>query len=279
VSLLPEVEVLRKDLERDVVGRRVTGVPLQAPTLSTRGDDPDLAAVLSGRRITGAERKGVHLILELEGGHTLVVRPGEHGSLGVVPDDVPSPRHTLLVATLDKGGSLRYLDGGEDADFQVVPSAEVATLPELGMGGIDPLAETFTWPAFGKELVRRDIPLKALFVDPTFVVGLGDRYSDEVLWAAGLSGKRKSSVLSAQEVRRLYRALLEVLQDAVKHRAAADTEPVGEDDEEDDSEQEPVGWLKVWNREALPCARCRQRVAYAEIVEGHFSYHCPNCQT
>jgi len=277
VSLLPEAEVLRKDLERDAVGRRVTGLTVTSPSLVSRGGPPDLAEALTGRRITGVDRRGVHLVLDLEGGSSLVVRPGEHGSLTIGPAQDEAGRHVQLVAPLDRGGVLRYLDSGDDAEFMVVPTADVPTLPEVSKGGIDPLAETFTWTAFGKELVRRQLALKPLFADPSFVVGLGDRYSDEVLWVAGLAGRRDSSKLSAQEVRRLYRALLEVLQDAVKHRAAAETEPDG--DEDDDDEPEPVGWLKVWNREGLPCARCRQRIRYAEVVEGSPSYHCANCQT
>lgn len=279
MSLLPEAEVIRKDLERDAVGRRVTAVTVQSPALVARGGDPDLGGALTGRRVTAVDRRGVYLVLDLEGGQSLVVRPGEHGNLTVAPVDEGPGRHVQLVATLDRGGALRYVDSGEDAEFLVVPTAEVAALPELSKGGIDPLAETFTWTAFGKELVRRDVPLKTLFADPSFVVGLGDRYSDEVLWSAGLAGRRSSSRLSAQEVRRLYRALLEVLQDAVKHRAAAETEASEDDEEPDEADPEPVGWLKVWNREGLPCARCRQRIRYAEVVDGQPSYHCPNCQT
>jgi formamidopyrimidine-DNA glycosylase len=279
VSLLPEAEVVRKDLERDAVGRRVAAVTVQSPVLVARGGNPDLAGALTGRRITAVDRRGVHLVLDLEGGQSLVVRSGEHGTLTVGPVEEGAGRHLQLVATLDKGGALRYVDSGEDGEFLVVPTAEVAALPELSKGGIDPLAETFTWTAFGKEMVRRDLALKTLLADPSFVVGLGDRYSDEVLWGAGLAGRRSSSKLSAQEVRRLYRSLLEVLQDAVKHRAAAETEASEDAEDADDADPEPVGWLKVWNREGLPCARCRQRIRYGEVVEGQHSYHCANCQT
>ncbi|MGH8907424.1 MAG: hypothetical protein ACRD0K_13090 [Egibacteraceae bacterium] len=114
--------------------------------------------------------------------------------------------------------------------------------------------------------------------DETFVVGLGDVYSDEILWAAGLSGMRLSSKLSAQEVRRLYRAMQEVLHEAVKHGGGA-ADPA---DEGDDLFDDPLAnqHLKVYGRSGQRCARCRRTVAFARIDDPPIPSHfCPNCQT
>jgi formamidopyrimidine-DNA glycosylase len=277
VSQLPEVEVMRRDLERDVVGKRFKDVEVRAAGLVARHrDDPAFAQALVGERVSGTSRRGVHLVLELDGGNALVIRPGRHGSLSRETASAEGGRHTQLVATFTTGGALHYSDTGDDGEFFVIPRADVDGLPELSKSGIDPLAETFTWRAFGEELVRRAVPLKTLLLDSTFVVGLGDVYSDEVLWAAGLSGRRSSSSLSSQEVRRLYRSLLEVLHDAVKQRTA-DGLPVSED--EDDEEPEIEGWHRVWGRDGLPCPRCRQPLRHAAVVDGAPSYHCASCQT
>lgn len=276
MSLLPEVEVLRRDLERDVVGKRFKDVDVRADALVSRHRGPGLAETLPGERIAGVTRRGVHLLLQLDSGRSLVIRIGRQGSLSRETATAEAGRITQLVATFTTGGALHYSDAGDDGDVFVVDGAEVATLPELEKIGIDPLAETFTWRAFGEELVRRSVPLKTLLLDPSFVVGLGDVYSDEVLWAAGLSGRRLSSSLSSQEVRRLYRSLLEVLHEAVKQRTA-DGLPSARD--EDDDEDEGGSWLRVWAREGLPCARCRQPIHHEVIVDGAASYYCRNCQT
>lgn len=280
MSYLPEVEVLRKDLEKDVVGKRVKDVPLVADGLVPRGG-ADLAAALSGRKVEAVMRRGVHLALRLDDGHTLVVQVGEQGALTRETAGAEPGPHTRLVALFASGGALHYTDQGGDAEFQVLPDADAAGLPELEKTGIDPLADTFTWHAFGEELVRRGGPLKTLLLDPTFVVGLGDRYSDEVLWAAGLSGRRAAASLSSQEVRRLYRGVLEVLHEAVKQRTAGDAWAAGAAAAEDDGEEpdDSGTWLKVWGREGLSCMRCRQPIRYEALVDRARSYHCANCQT
>jgi formamidopyrimidine-DNA glycosylase len=277
VSQLPEVEVLRRDLERDVVGKRFKDVDVRAAGLVARHREAtDLAQALVGERVAGITRRGVHLTLDLDGGNALVIRLGRQGSLSRETASAAGGRNTQFVATFTTGGALHYSDAGDDAEFFVVPRTEVAALPEFSTTGIDPLAETFTWRAFGQELVRRDVPLKTVLLDSTFVVGLGDLYSDEVLWAAGLSGSRPSSSLSSQEVRRLYRSLLEVLHEAVKQRTA-DGLPVA-DGEDGEDEPEAEGWLRVWGREGLACVRCRQPIRHGDVA-GVASYYCGNCQT
>lgn len=277
MSQLPEVEVIRKELEKDVVGKRVTDATVRSPTLVPRHRTrPDFTRALKDHTIKGVARRGIHLVFELDGGSSLVAKVGEGGTFSRAKDP-GAVKGADLVVDFASGGALHYLDGGDDAEFFVVGSDELASLPELEKVGIDPLADIFTWHAFGDELVRRGVPLKVLLTDPTFVVGLGDRYSDEILWAAGLAGKRQSASLSSQEVRRLYRAVLEVLHEAVKQRTADGMPTAGEDDEDDDA---VVGaWLKVWEREGLPCLRCRQPVRYDAVVDGAPSYRCANCQT
>jgi formamidopyrimidine-DNA glycosylase len=278
VSQLPELEVIRRDLERDVVGKRVKDVTVRAAGLIARHhSEPEFAKALVGQRITGVGRRGLHLVLDLDGGHAFVARLGQQGALTRETASAEGGRHTQLIVTFTNGGALHYADSGADGEVFVAADVELDTLPELKRSGIDPLADTFTWRAFGQELVRRAVPLKTLLLDPTFVVGLGEVYSDEVLWAAGLSGRRPSSSLSSQEVRRLYRALLEVLHEAVKQRTA-DGLPAVDDDDEEEAESE--GWLKVWGREGLPCARCRQALRHGPVVDGApSSYYCGNCQT
>jgi formamidopyrimidine-DNA glycosylase len=278
VSLLPELEVIRKDLERDVVGKRVKDVTVRATNLVARHRDPaEFVLGLSGQKVGAVARRGVHLLCSLDSDDVLVVRVGEYGTFSRETAAAEGGRNTQLIISFTTGGSLHYLDSTEEGEFFLVPAAELSTLPELSKGGIDPLADTFTWRAVGEELVRRAVPLKTLLVDPTFVVGLGDLYSDEILWAAGLSGGRLSSTLSSQEIRRLYRSLLEVLHEAVKQRTADGVPVASEEGDDDEAEQED--WLKVSGREGLPCLRCRRPIRYSEVADGALSYHCAGCQT
>ena len=113
-------------------------------------------------------------------------------------------------------------------------------------------------------------------MDPGFVVGLGDVYSDEISFAAGIRPDRKTRALSSQDVRRLYRALMETLQDAVRARGTT-TDTHGFMDLNGD----PGGFqlqLKVYEREGESCRRCRSTVVREEFHD-RATFFCPQCQT
>lgn len=277
---LPEVEVLRKDLEKELVGKRIKEASVKSAQVVPRHRNrPEFSKALAGRKIESVSRRGTWLVFELDEDSALALSLGDQGSLTRETASEPAGKYTQAVLTFTTGGALHVHDPGKDAELVAGLREEVEALPELTFKGIDPLAQTFTWHALGQELKARDKPLKALLVDESFVVGLGDLYSDEILWVAGLSGTRKSSSLSSQEVRRLYRAILEVLYEAVKQGGTADA--AGEADATDlFGEEGGFGeYLKVYDREGLPCGRCRQPIVFGKLDRKHESFYCANCQT
>lgn len=273
---LPEVEVIRKHLEKEIVGKRFKDITVKSAGIVGRHRNrPDFVRALAGRKIEAVGRRGTTLLLTLDEGNVLVMRLGDQSTVTRETATAEAARHTQVVATFTTGGALHYADAGKDGELWVADAGELAESKEMATTGIDPLADTFTWHAIDQQLKARKTKLKPLLVDPTFLVGLGDVYSDEILWAAGLAGDRLSSTLSSQEVRRLYRAVFEVLQEAVKQGAsdAASGEAPDPFDEEDQSEH-----LKVYGNEGSPCARCRQPIHRGK-VDKHVSYFCAQCQT
>jgi formamidopyrimidine-DNA glycosylase len=118
--------------------------------------------------------------------------------------------------------------------------------------------------------------MKQLLMDQKFISGLGNIYSDEVLFAAGIRYDRMSDTLSSQEVRRLYRAMQEVLQEAIRFRGTT-----LEDEAYVDLFGKPGEFqneLKVYGRAGQPCRRCRTPVQAVKIG-GRNSYFCPQCQS
>ena len=102
------------------------------------------------------------------------------------------------------------------------PAEELAdNYPNLAALGFDPVDQPMSWTVFGQRLVREDRTLRQLLMDPKFVVGLGPVYSDEILHAALLRHDRKANELITQEIRRLYRAIVETVHNAVKHRGTS----------------------------------------------------------
>ena len=275
MAQLPEIEILRKELEKDVLNKRIKDVTVKTPSIVGRHRTrPDFVKALSGRKIEGLQRRGTALVFELDEGGALIVVLGPQGTVTRESASAGGGKATQVKATFTTGGALHVIDTSKSAEVFVVEADALADVDVLSPQGIDPLNDTFTWTSFNAELKERNAPLKQVLADDTFIVGLGDLYSDEILWSAGLSGMRSSAGLSAQEVRRLYRAVQEVLHEAVKQGGSGDTSDEDGEDDEEFSE-----FVKVYGREGMPCARCRQPIHHEEIAPGVPSYFCASCQT
>jgi formamidopyrimidine-DNA glycosylase len=168
------------------------------------------------------------------------------------------------------------VDPKKNAELFVASKDEIDNMEDLRNFSIDPLEEQVTWHHFSGLLDEKAAPLKELLLDENFIVGLGDVYSDEILFVAGLRHDRPSNKMSSQDVRRLYRALMETLQEAVKLRGSS-----GGDDGFTDLTGVPGQFQiehKVYERDGEPCRRCRSEVIRVE-TDSYVTYFCPQCQT
>ena len=148
-------------------------------------------------------------------------------------------------------------------------------VPELAHLGFDPLEHVMSWNRFGDLLRARHSKLKPLLMDQQFLAGIGNIYADEILFAAGLRYDRSSETLSSQEVRRLYRAMVETLQDAIKHRGSSLSDEQYRDLFGNTGEYQNMH--KVYDREGQACRRCRSTIARVKF-NGRSSFLCPQCQ-
>jgi formamidopyrimidine-DNA glycosylase len=278
---LPEVEVMRRDLEKDVVGRKVAESEVRPSRNAMRvirrhAKRKEFTDRLLGRKFTKAERRGKYVLLHMDNGDVLVTHFGMSGQFLRGNKRVALPAHTHVVITFQQGGDLRYVDPRTFGEMFVATSDELGKVKELQHIAIDPLDHVFTWNAFGAALAQRATKMKQLLMDQKFVSGLGNIYSDEVLFTAGLRYDRMSDSLSSQEVRRLYRAMQEVLQEAIRFRGTT-----LDDEAYVDLFGKPgefQGELKVYGRTGLPCRRCRTPIQAVKIA-GRNSYFCPQCQS
>ena len=278
---LPEVEVVRRDLEKEVVGRRVKGVEVRPHRNAMRvirrhARRKEFADRLAGKKFTKVDRKGKYVLIHLDDGDVLVVHFGMSGQFLRGTKRQALPPHTHVVVEFQQGGDLRFIDPRTFGEMFVTSGDELGKVKELDHIAIDPLEDTFTWQEFSAELGRRASKLKNLLMDQKFVSGLGNIYSDEVLFAAGLRHDRMSDSLSSQEVRRLYRAMREVVQDAIRYRGTT-----LDDEAYVDLFGKPGEFqteLKVYGRKGQACRRCRTPIDVVKI-SGRNSYFCPQCQS
>jgi formamidopyrimidine-DNA glycosylase len=274
---LPEVETIRRGLEREVVGKRIKTVVVTGTRTVRRQTKKQLITRLEGAKIKSVKRVGKYLTLELDTGDLLVIHLRMSGQLLKNQPKDPLLKHTHVVISFTQGGQIRFVDPRTFGEvFVTRPDELTQEVPELADLGVDPVDEQISWVRFGQLLVARTTKLKPLLMDQSFIAGIGNIYSDEILWEAGLRHDRTPQTLSSMEVRRLYRAVIEVLHEAVKHRGStlADQQYVdlmGRPGEYQELHQ-------VYDREGKPCRRCRGTIV-REKVGSRSSYYCPSCQT
>jgi formamidopyrimidine-DNA glycosylase len=283
VPELPEVEVVRRGLERWVAGRTVATVEVRHPRAVRRhleGVDHFTAAV-AGRTLTEAHRRGKYLWLPLAeadgtpAGQALVAHLGMSGQLLVEKRSQPDETHLRARFTFTDGGrELRFVDqrtfGGlavEDADGDSIPA-------RLAHIAIDPLEETFDADRFSTALRRRHTEVKRALLDQTLIGGVGNIYADEALWRARLHGNRPTDRLTRAQVADLLEGVRDVL-----------TESLAQGGTSFDSLYVDVNGqsgyfsrhLAVYGQADRPCPRCGTPIV-RESFMNRSSYSCPRCQ-
>ncbi|MDQ4149191.1 MAG: bifunctional DNA-formamidopyrimidine glycosylase/DNA-(apurinic or apyrimidinic site) lyase [Actinomycetota bacterium] len=277
---LPEVEVIRRDLEKEILGRTIRSVAVastpNALRVIRRNPRPSkFVEALVARTIVRIDRQGKYLVFRLDNGSSLIAHLGMSGQLILAPCLLPMPKHTHIVLEFTSGGELRYVDPRTFGEMFVATAGDGGGIRELQRLGFDALQEPFPRRDFSDSLAVRRTKLKSLLMDQRFVCGLGNIYSDEILFRARLRHDRLSNTLSADEVRRLYEAIGQVLNDAIRHRGTSI-----EDEQYRDLYGSVGGFqhlLKVYQREGQPCSRCGTPIARARW-SGRSTYYCPLCQ-
>jgi formamidopyrimidine-DNA glycosylase len=272
---LPEVEVVRRGLERLVVGRTIESVRV----LNTRSirrhllGPQDFADRLTGRVIAGARRRGKYFWLPLDDEAAILGHLGMSGQLLVQPTTAPSPTQLRIVLSLDHGLDLRFADQRTFGGLWVIDQA--AEIPhEIAHIGPDPLDPLFDIDAVVMRLTRRRTNVKRALLDQSLVSGVGNIYADEALWIARLHYARPTRTLRRREGRRLLEAVTEVMVSALAEGGTSfDSLYVDVNGESGYFERS----LNVYGREGEPCRRCATPIRRDSFMN-RSSYFCPVCQ-
>ncbi len=283
---LPEVEVLRRQLEKEYVGKRIRTVDVKtrqyvkeakpsAKRVTKHHITPkEFEKHLVGGKVKAVHRKGKYLAFELDNRNYLVVHLGMSGHLVKSTAKRAADKHTHVIIHFTQGPEIRFFDARRFGECFV---ADAETFSEaMNDLGVDAINDQIPWQLFGEMVSTRKAKMKALLMDQEFMSGLGNIYSDEVLFHAGLPWDRSSDSLTSNETRRLSRAVAEVLQDAIRHRGTT----LGDGEWRDlyDEPGEHQDALSVHGREGLPCRRCRTPIVRIRVGQ-RSHYYCPQCQS
>ena len=277
---LPEVEVVRRGLERHVTGRTIKS----AEVLNARSvrrhlaGAADFAAAVGGQRIAAARRRGKYLWLPLGAGvpgdDALLVHLGMSGQLLVGAAGRPLAGHDRVVFSFTDGGpDLRLRD--QRTFGHVMVDLGGAELPAIiGHIAPDPLEDAFDPDAFTARLRLRRSGVKAALLDQSLVSGIGNIYADEALWRAKLHWARPGASLRQADARRLLAAAEAVLLSALAAGGTSfDSLYVNVNGESGYFGRS----LAVYGRAGEPCLRCGTTIR-RDAFANRSAYSCPRCQ-
>ena len=269
---LPEVETIRRQLEPEVVGRRIEAVEV----LDERWTRPDPPAALeravAGRTIEAAERRGKYLILRLDGGGALVMHLRMTGNLVLRPASEGDDRFLRARLSLDDGSELLFTDARRFGHAVALEGEEVDAYFASRLG-LEPLGGALTPVALGELAAGRTAPLKSFLLTQTGVAGIGNIYADEALFRARLHPLSPAGSMRAEHCEDLVEGIVDALEVALRNRGSSIDDYRDARGERGSMQDE----FLVHTREGELCPRCGDTIRRI-VVGGRSTYFCPGCQ-
>ncbi len=274
---LPEVETVRRGLQRHLVGRRITAVEVGRERVVRRTSREALVDGLTGTVVEGADRRGKYLLNPLDSGLSMMIHLRMSGQVLLADPGAPRPPHTHVVLTLDDRRELWFVDPrtfGEVVVFD--PTRAAVELPELARLGVDPIAEPFDRPRLRRIVGSTSRGLKPLLLDQHMIAGIGNIYADEILHAARLRPDRPAASIDARATARLHESIVGVLTDAIEAggstlRDAQYVDLMGDGGSYQDEH-------RVYGRTGLRCVTCGRGWVRRIASGGRSTHFCPVCQ-
>lgn len=266
---LPEVETTRRGLAPHLLGRTVVGLEVRQPRL--RWPLPaELRETLPGQRILDVERRAKYLLVHTEPGSALL-HLGMSGSLRVLPASTPAGAHDHVDWRLDSGHVLRFTDPRRFGSQLWQPRGQ--THPLLAGLGPEPLSDAFDGDLLWARSRGRKAAVKLLLMDQAVVVGVGNIYASEALFAAGIHPKRPAGSISRERYARLADEVKRILAYAIRRGGTTLRDFISPDGLPGYFEQE----LFAYGREGEPCRVCGTPIR-AIVLGQRSTFFCPRCQ-
>ncbi|MEV0124560.1 bifunctional DNA-formamidopyrimidine glycosylase/DNA-(apurinic or apyrimidinic site) lyase [Streptomyces sp. NPDC050703] len=276
---LPEVEVVRRGLERWVSGRVVGDVQVMHPRAVRRhvAGGEDFGSRLTGHRVGLAQRRGKYLWLPLaDSAQSVLAHLGMSGQLLVQPHDAPDEKHLRIRVRFadDQGTELRFVDQRTFGGLSLHDNTPDGLPDVIAHIARDPLDPAFDDDAFHLALRRRRTTIKRALLDQSLISGVGNIYADEALWRARLHYERPTATLTRPRTAELLGHVRDVMNAALAVGGTSfDSLYVNVNGESGYFERS----LDAYGREEMPCRRCGTAIRRRPWMN-RSSYFCPRCQ-
>lgn len=269
---LPEVENIRLTLARNIVGQEIKEFEILWPDIFINETDSDPNILLIGKKVESIGRRGKYLLINIEGGATLILHFRMTGKLIYYPEAHEPDKHTHAVFRLENG-QLHHSDIRKFGRIQLIETGFQEQVPAIAKLGPEPLDDCFTIELFGQKLSGKKSNIKAALLDQVIIAGIGNIYADEALFRAGIRPDRKTKSLKVSEVILLYDAIQKVLKEGIKAGGTSFRDYRDGDGNKGVFQEN----LYVYGRAGQTCKKCGS-VLEKEKIAGRTSVYCPECQ-
>lgn len=279
---LPEVETVRRDLERYLVGKPILSVQVFDSKVASASE---LSNELIDQTIIAVNRRGKLLMLELSTGNHLLAHLKMTGQLiyrdesshvggghSLNSADDWGDRFTRAIITFAHGAELRFNDLRRFGYLKISSTLDRDRYVSKTFG-IEPLTPNFTWENFRSLFRKQKTNLKAFLLNQKNIAGLGNIYVDEVCFYAGVLPSRTIESIKQSELKRLFAGINQIIQSAVEHRGTTFKNFLDSDGQEGNY----ASRLKVFDRKGKPCLNCQTPIEKIRLA-GRGTHFCPNCQ-
>lgn len=283
---LPEVETVRRGLEKLIIGKTIKKVAHDNEK-SFPNDPAIVSDFMVGANVLSVSRRAKVLLIELSSAYTLMIHLKMTGQLvyvgkkrfgaghpndslvGALPD-----KSTRVTVTFDDDSKLYFNDQRKFGWMKVLPTVLVMEEPFMAKVGPEPLELEFTDKVFISRIRRRaNTSIKAALLDQTVLAGVGNIYADESLWGAKVHPATLVNNLSDAHLKLLHKELLYVLRLAIEKGGSTDRNYVNAEGKRGSY----IDFARVFRREKLPCPRCQTTINKSRVA-GRGTHTCPKCQ-
>lgn len=270
---LPEVETIRRIIEPQIQGLTIEKATVRHPEVTAYPAAEEFCRLLAGQTISHMTRRGKFLLIHLSSHDRIILHLRMTGGLLLTPADFPEEKHTHVIISLNNGRELRFFDTRRFGRFWLLRENEADTYSGIGKLGIEPFDTKLTAQYLKVHFGKSKKAIKKCLLEQSAVAGIGNIYSDEILYAVKIYPARPADSLEEKEWERLAAAIPERISYYIEKNKITPEEYL----ESRGQDYRNTPFLQVYGRQDKPCPRCGKTLCRI-VVGGRGSVYCPSCQ-
>lgn len=268
---LPEIETLKRCLEPHILGTIINKLDKRRDDIRYKLSD-QLESNIIAAKIISLRRRAKYLIIDLDNGCSIIIHLGMSGKFTLQPNNYSAQKHDHVIISLNNGNLLIFNDPRRFGMISALPTKSLEHEFFYSLG-VEPLSDNMSNEYIITKLAKRNLPIKNLMMDNKIIVGIGNIYASEILFAAKIDPRRLGSSLQIDEINKLILAIKNILSMAILAGGTTIKDFVSGDSKPGYFQQE----LQIYARENQQCLVCQGSITKLKQA-GRASFYCTICQ-